>query len=200
MHRSIGTLALLAVASLATTMLACSSSSSGGDGGGGNCNTGGGAGSMCTSAITPFVPCVTGSALQSPNVSFATDVQPIFNGCGTAGATCHGAPNNNPEMTGLIFLGEPDGGAPASVILPGIVGNKSPENPAMNIITAGDPENSYLMHKLDGDQCQFSANCDGTKNATFANCGVQMPFNGPYLSQDQRDTVRRWIAQGAKSN
>jgi hypothetical protein len=133
-------------------------------------------------------------------VSFKTDVEPIFNSCGTAGATCHGSPNNNPDLTGLIFLGEPDGGAPASAVLPNIVGKPSPENPQMDIIKAGDPANSYLMHKVDGDECTFKPHCDATGNATFASCGVQMPFNGPYLDQTQRDNIRRWIAQGAQAN
>lgn len=200
MLRSIATLAVLAIASASATFMACSSSSSS-SGSGGNCNTGGGVGSnMCSSAIAAYVPCVTGSALQSPTVSFKTDVQPIFNSCGTAGATCHGSQTNMPEMTGLIFLGEPDGGAPGTTVLNGIVGQMSPENPQMDIIKAGDPENSYLMHKLDGDQCVYASNCDNTHNPTFAKCGVQMPFSGPYLTEDQRDSIRRWIAQGAQNN
>jgi hypothetical protein len=124
----------------------------------------------------------------------------MFNTCGSAGATCHGSSNNDASATGLIFLGEANGGAPSSAVLPNIVGQASPEDPKMDIIKAGDPGNSYLMHKLDGDQCVYSADCSGAVNVTFADCGAQMPDLGPYLSQTQRDVIRRWIAQGAQDN
>lgn len=214
MLRSIQTVAVVVAGLVYATTVACSSnnsnadsgtSSSSGSGGGsggnaGNCDTGGDAGVGCSSSVKAFVPCLTGSALLSPNVSFKTDVQPILNSCGTAGSTCHGAPNDDPAVSGLIYLGKPGGGAPASAILPNIVGKASPEDPKMNIIQAGDPENSYLMHKLDGDQCIYSANCSGAQNPTFTNCGSQMPFNGPYLDQSKRDAIRRWIAQGAQDD
>jgi hypothetical protein len=147
------------------------------------------------------VPCLTGSALQSPTVSFANDIQPIFNGsCAISGASCHGSPTTNPQTTGQIYLGSVHGGVPASSILPKIVDQTSPENGSMNIIKAGDPVNSYLMHKLDGDQCQYSSACNATMNPLFFNCGIQMPYNSGVLDQGRRDKIRRWIAQGAMAN
>ena len=202
-------LASLAVAASFATLgmtTACSSSTSSGSGSGGSCDTGGADGGMCVApgmanATPPFVPCLTGSALQSPSVSFATDIQPIFNqSCAISGATCHGSMSTDPKTTGQIYLGSPDGGVTPQQVLMGIVGVSSPENGQMDIIKAGDPTNSYLMHKLDGDQCQFASTCNATKNPLFANCGIQMPFNSGVLDQDTRDKIRRWIAQGAKQN
>lgn len=210
MLRSLSALTVLAClaagASLATLGMttACSSSSSSSSGG--SCDTGGADGGMCnppgSSNPTPaYVSCLTGSALQSPSVSFASDIQPIWNAsCAISGATCHGSPNTDPKATGQIYLGSPDGGVAASAILPKIVNQPSPENGSMDIIKAGDPANSYLMHKLDGDECQYASTCNATKNSIFTNCGIQMPFNSGVLDQDSRDKIRRWIAQGAQSN
>jgi hypothetical protein len=218
MLRSIvGVLAVAAAGTFYVSTMACSSSSAGGapdtsdsgsgggsgssSGGTASCDIGGGAGVSCqTAAVTAFVPCLTGSALLSPSVSYTTDVQPIFNTCGSAGGTCHGDPNSDAGVTGLIFLGKPAGGVPASAVLPNIVGQASPEDPKMEIIKAGDPGNSYLMHKLDGDECVYSADCSGAVNVAFIDCGAQMPDLGPYLSQAQRDVIRSWIAQGALAN
>ncbi len=210
MLRSLSALTVLAslvvgasVATLGMTT-ACSSSSSGSSGGA--CDTGGAGGMTCNAPNTssptpPYVPCLTGSALQSPSVSFASDIQPIFNqSCAIAGGTCHGSATTDPKTTGQIYLGSQDGGVAASDVLPKIVDQPSPENPGMDTIKAGDPANSYLMHKLDGDQCQYATACAGTKIPLFANCGIQMPFNSGVLDQDSRDKIRRWIAQGAKAN
>jgi hypothetical protein len=200
---------LVAGASLATlgmTTACSSSSSSSGGSSGGNCDTGGANGMMCnapgSSNPTPaFDPCVTGSALQSPTISFATDIQPIWNAsCAISGATCHGSPVTDPKTTGQIYLGSPDGGVAASDILPKVVGQPSPENGAMDIIKAGDPVNSYMMHKIDGDECLYAKTCNATQNAIFTNCGIQMPYNSGVLDQGSRDKIRRWIAQGAQSN
>jgi hypothetical protein len=70
----------------------------------------------------------------------------------------------------------------------------------MNIIAAGDPDASYMMHKLDDDQCQFATTCDATGNKIFKLCGSSMPQLAPLLDENTRDAFRRWIAQGAKNN
>ena len=50
----------------------------------------------------------------------------------------------------------------------------------------GDPENSYLIHKLRGD-------------ADIV--GLRMPRNGPpFLTDDQINQVKKWIQDGAKNN
>jgi hypothetical protein len=72
----------------------------------------------------------------------------------------------------------------------------------MHLVAAGDPTNSYLMHKLDGDSCQWATDCAANQsvNQEFAGCGILMPFDSPELAADTRDTIRRWIKQGAMNN
>lgn len=48
-------------------------------------------------------------------------------------------------------------------------------------VDPGDPAQSYLVQKLDGT----------------ASRGARMPLGGPFLSRDQIDLVREWIAGGA---
>ena len=51
-------------------------------------------------------------------------------------------------------------------------------------VTPGDPDNSYLVQKLEGT----------------ATVGVQMPQGGPFLDQATIDMVRQWITDGAQNN
>jgi hypothetical protein len=50
------------------------------------------------------------------------------------------------------------------------------------------------MHKVDNTLSCSVVTCDGSA------CGVAMPQAGTTLPQAQRDTIRRWIAQGAKND
>jgi hypothetical protein len=52
-------------------------------------------------------------------------------------------------------------------------------------VIPGDPENSYLIHKLEG-------------RSTIA--GVRMPLGGPYLEIGQIQVIERWIEIGAPNN
>ncbi len=53
-------------------------------------------------------------------------------------------------------------------------------------VIPGDPDNSYLIQKLEG---------------TTGIAGRRMPFNGPpYLTDGQILIIRRWIALGAPNN
>jgi len=144
-------------------------------------------------------PYAADADLTTPNVSFSNDIQPTFNrSCGIAGATCHGAPSVV-KVDMRPFLGFFDGGTDASEVVQGLVGVQSPEDPDFVIVKAGDPGQSYLMHKLDGDQCLFMTGC--AKGQTqYTDCGQMMPYSSPPLDTSTRDQIRRWIAQGAKNN
>ena len=69
----------------------------------------------------------------------------------------------------------------------------------MPVIAPGDPANSYLMHKIDGDQCTLAADC-ASSTTQYTDCGQQMPYSSPPLDPATADLVRKWIAQGAKNN
>jgi hypothetical protein len=187
---------LAACAALGLFFVGCGSSSSSAS----DCNSGGGGGGTCTPGVTPaYTSCVD---LTTPTVSFSRDIQPIFVGsCAAEGSSCHGAPTTDVETTGQEFLGYPDGGDyDAAGILSALVGKPSPENTTMDLIEPGAPDASYMMHKLDDDQCQYATICDATKNSVFAECGYGMPFGKPILPQATRDLIRQWIAQGAQNN
>jgi hypothetical protein len=64
-----------------------------------------------------------------------------------------------------------------------IVGVASREKPGLLRVAAGDPENSYLLHKLEG-------------RADII--GGRMPNRGPFLSEGQLAIIRRWIELGAR--
>jgi hypothetical protein len=135
----------------------------------------------------------------TPAVSFKTDVLPIFRqSCGLS-AACHG------DQAGPVaqpYLGPPSSGAmppPATdteiaAIFSANVNADAVKATGMKIVKPNDPENSFLMHKVDGSFSCDAVTCDG------AACGTTMPQGGTMLSQANRDIIRRWIAQGAKND
>ena len=63
-----------------------------------------------------------------------------------------------------------------------LVGIRSQEYQLLFRVKAGDPDNSYLIHKLEGTQ----------------EVGSRMPRDGPpYLDQGTINVVRQWISDGA---
>ena len=65
-----------------------------------------------------------------------------------------------------------------------LVGVPSIERPALMRVAPGDPENSYLYHKLEGEDIT----------------GQRMPLNGTPLTKGQIDVIERWIEIGAPNN
>lgn len=63
-----------------------------------------------------------------------------------------------------------------------LVGVSSIQEPALSRVAAGDPDNSYLIHKLEGTATE----------------GEQMPFGAPPLDQEVIDDIRQWISDGAE--
>jgi hypothetical protein len=63
-----------------------------------------------------------------------------------------------------------------------LVGVRSAQKGLLRV-AAGDPENSYLLHKLEGRTDII---------------GNRMPNRGPYLSEGQLAILRRWIELGAR--
>jgi hypothetical protein len=203
---------LLARASLLVSFLVASAGAAGlaacfGDDSFGNTDAGDGGGHGDASDVmvadmssepTPCTPYVSDAGLTTPTTTYSMDVATIFqHSCALGEGACHGDPNEKTQ--GRPYLGLPDGGGNAAQVLMGIVGVKSTEDPSMNVVTAGDPSKSFLMHNMDNDQNCFAADC-ANNGTPYTNCGGLMPSLNPLLDQPTRDTVRRWIAQGAKNN
>jgi hypothetical protein len=128
----------------------------------------GGCGRTCSGADR----CVAGGCVGcGPSVSFAAQIQPIFNaGCTT---NCHSG--NRPA--GGLGLGA--GVARAELV------NVTSSCRGRKQVAPGSPETSYLMNKLMAvDMCS----------------GSVMPKMGGELSPAQIDVVRAWICQGAPDN
>ena len=66
-----------------------------------------------------------------------------------------------------------------------LVGAASRGKPGAIRVVPGDPESSYLIHKLEG-------------RADIA--GVRMPMVGPPLTGGQIQIIERWIALGARND
>lgn len=64
-----------------------------------------------------------------------------------------------------------------------LVNAPSVEVPALNRVTPGDPDASYLIQKIEGT----------------ASVGARMPLNGPPLAQETINVIRQWITDGAQA-
>ena len=90
---------------------------------------------------------------------------------------CHTNVGRTPAA-GLNLL---DGAAYAA-----LVGRPAVNKPGATFVIPGDPDNSYLVQKLEG---------------TAGIVGLRMPRNnGPFLTEGQMLVIRRWIAEGANNN
>lgn len=143
-----------------------------------------GGGQMCKGPYA--VP--AGTDLMTPAVSFKNDVMPVFVQSCTF-SSCHGSMTAN---NGL-YLGEHAGPSNTQAVIAGMM-KPSADLVTMPFVTPGNPGQSFVMHKMDGDQCTLDAQC---ANGT---CKRSMPDGDPILPVANRDVVRRWIAQGAKDN
>ena len=189
---------LVSAAVACSCVVACSSGpASDGNNSGGDSGPGCGDAAASSGSCTPYVSCAD---LTPPTVSFSSAVLPVFNrSCGIGGEQCHGDPNSSPH-TAQPYLGQSPGTPDVAKIFAGLINQPAAEDTKLSLIAPGDPEKSYLVHKIDGDSCQFAAECNVTGNPLIKNCGIQMPFNAGSLDPSMRDTIRRWIAQGAKNN
>ncbi len=106
-------------------------------------------------------------------VSFAAVVQPIFDqSCALAG--CHSSAS---ASAGLVLA--------AGSAVDNLVGVPSSQQPALNRVAAGDPDNSYLVRKIEGGS---------------GISGGRMPLNRSPLSAAQITSIRTWITEGAQNN
>jgi hypothetical protein len=173
---------LVAVAS-ASGSTGCSSSTSSGDGGG-----------------------------SDTGVSFAKDVMPVLQqNCTSNG--CHGIKFDS--SVEILYLGAfADGStvdpSTAMTVYAGLVGVKSLEDPSMNLVTANEPQSSYLIAKLNGTQDSLASDCAKAPSlcpsatcTSMTPCGTQMPYlNAPLMTSDPTGmaSITEWVTKGAKDN
>jgi len=119
----------------------------------------------------------------TPNLqpTFTSIQQEIFNTTDASGrlacTNCHSNVGRNPSG-GMNLLG--------AVSYANLVGVASTGKPGAVRVIPGDPDSSYIIHKLQG-------------SSDIA--GVRMPRgNGPFLTDGQILVIKRWIANGAPNN
>jgi hypothetical protein len=136
------------------------------------------AASIGTAACDESLPSVTG---PTPNLvpTFSSIQSEIFGSGDSAGrpacTNCHnviGGRFNGLDLSPAVAYGN-------------LVGVASRGRVGAVRVIAGDPENSYLVHKLDGRP---------------GIAGLRMPLNGPYLTDGQILVIKRWIELGARND
>lgn len=113
-------------------------------------------------------PLVAGGGANAPLIADFDSIQvhiftPICSVCHSGAAAPHGLRLDATDSYHLL------------------VGVPSDEVPSILRVKPGDPDNSYLIQKLEG----------------HASVGARMPFGGPYLSSDTIAVIRQWITDGA---
>jgi len=131
-------------------------------------------------------------------LTFAKDVYPITKVTCSNAKTCHGSnaagpANNEPQLGPIVPTTD---AAAMMTIRDAIVGKPALEAPALKYVTAGDPEHSWLMKKVEGVQACTGVECKKIPEA-MTPCGEQMPNGGTPLSPGEQATIRDWIKGGA---
>lgn len=110
---------------------------------------------------------------QQATVSFDRDLQSLFNNqcvfCHMTGAESGGL-NLEPGLAYEYLV------------------NAKSSQADMRRVEPGDPEASYLLHKLQGTHVEVGGR------------GNQMPLGGMLWSEEQLNLLRHWILEGAPNN
>lgn len=117
------------------------------------------------------------SQSAEPTVSFSEDIVPMFV------ASCTSCHTGEAARTGSSNLNLSPEYAYGDLIR--VMSNHVPE---MARVMPGDPDNSYLVHKLQGTQSEVGGR------------GQQMPRGQDPWTAEQIELVRTWIAEGAQNN
>ncbi len=109
-------------------------------------------------------------------VTLSRDVQPIF----TSNCTFSGCHAGSSPAQGMN-LG-------AGQAFSSVVNVAARELPSMNRVTPSQPDNSYLVHKVQDTHIDVGGN------------GSRMPLGRSPLSQSDIELIREWIQAGAQAN
>ena len=117
-----------------------------------------------------------GGAGGNGGTTLSADVQPILTAnCALSG--CH--TGSNPQQGQNLSAGQ---------TFSNVVNVASNELPTMDRVKPGQPDSSYLVHKIQGTHLQVGGS------------GDRMPRGRSPLSQDDINVIRAWIQAGAVSN
>lgn len=114
-----------------------------------------------------------GAHAASEAPSFSRDIAPLLR------SQCAGCHLTGDEPGGMKLY-------PAAAYQT-LVNTPSKESP-LKRVAPGQPEQSYLLHKLRGTHLDAGGS------------GVQMPFGQAPLPEDKLQLIRLWIEQGAAEN
>jgi hypothetical protein len=141
---------------------------------------------------------VSTDANSGPALTLKADILPIMaRGCALS-ASCHRSGTTYPPNLGPGYV---DGGLVATdevvATIMTSLGMSSTQVPGLLRVKKGDPDQSYLMRKLEGTQARGDLACMVTAGSAKP-CGERMPGGGsPPLEADELKLIRDWITQGA---
>ena len=123
-------------------------------------------------------PCTT---TTPPSVSFSMDIQPIFNrSCALVSCHTGAVPAQGQDLSPGVAYGQ-------------VVNVSSTEQPKLKRVRPGDPNNSYLVRKIQGDPrisgVLMPNGCPGVP-AAGAQC----------LTPDEIAAIVQWITECAPNN
>jgi hypothetical protein len=118
--------------------------------------------------------------------SLAEDVAPLLT-ASCAFSSCHGGTT----PPGFVRLGPAPRVSPSEVRA-NLVDQPAHAHPDLRLVVPGDPDASFLMRKLEG---RFE-----DLPCAPEDCGERMPQRNTPLRDWQIQTLRNWIARGAKDN
>ena len=113
--------------------------------------------------------------------------RPIVAGDGSGALTASFRSIQSHVFTPICTVCHAGGAAPVGLRLDAansyamLVGVPSTEVSSLQRVAPGRPDDSYIVHKLEG----------------HAAVGARMPLGGPYLDVDTIAVIRKWIADGA---
>lgn len=114
-----------------------------------------------------------GNPVNTPSIPLADNIASIQANIFTPNCALSGCHSGAAPQQGLLL------GPTAS--FSNIVSQPSTEVPTLNLIEPGNPDNSYLIRKVEGT----------------ASVGQQMPRNLPPLSNEKLQALRSWVSNGA---
>ena len=142
-------------------------------------------------------------------MSFKSDVIPVF-ALSCAFSICHGTEQS---PMGNLYLGPninnvqsnpssippfyPPDDATLAKIHTGLVGVHGKLPVTMLLVQAGSPKDSFMMHKIDGDQSCAAIDCNAISTGK---CGESMPQRSTPLEAQAKKAIRDWIAEGAAND